>query len=580
MAQNLNSLAQQYAEIVSNYLGVEVTIIDSNYIRIAGTGEMKSKIGSKIPDYFISSHVIKFGESKVVYFNDENTICIRCPQKCSCEEKGFISVPLIDNGRILGAISLICFDNDQMKLLLSKQDNILKLISSIGELLILKTKEEEYINKLELSSNQLNSIFSSINDGLILLDNGGYINNCSNSLLKNLEISKEDIIGKKFGDITNYDMKTDQIETDIEFSEIKFKNSNRTFEISSSPFIINGKFGGAVIVLVEDSKINPLIYRKIHDNRQITFDNIMGQSAKLKDAINMAKRASKVNANLLIIGESGTGKELFARSVHNHGPKNEGPFIAVNCAAIPEALLESELFGYEGGAFTGARKTGKPGKFELANGGTIFLDEIGDMPLLLQVKLLRVIQENEIERIGGTSPIKINGRVIASTNKDLMEMVNNKEFREDLYYRLNVIQLKIPPLRERKDDIPLLIDYFMNKYRVQMGIDKKAISDQAMDLLCNYEWKGNIRELQNTIEYICCICSGTEVTFDDIKEKLQINIKVEDIAGVMPICSLEKKEIMKALETFGNTTEGKINASKTLGISKSTLYRKLKEYNI
>ncbi len=580
MTQIINSLAQRYAEIISNSLGAEVTIIDSNNTRIAGTGEFKSKVGSKIPDFFVSSQVIKSGKSQAVFFNEGNIMCERCPQKCSFQEKGFICVPLIDNDRILGAISIICFDNEQIKLLMSKQENILSLISSIGELLILKTKEEEYINKLELSENQLNSIFSSINDGLLLLDSDGNINNCSNSISKSLGVSKEQLIGKRFKELTDYDVNINRLENDIEFSEIKFKGKNKTFEFSSSPFIINGKFGGSVIVLVEDSKINPLIYRKIHDSRQITFDNIMGQSSKLKDTINLAKKASKVDANLLIIGESGTGKELFARSIHNHGLKNKAPFISVNCAAIPDALLESELFGYEGGAFTGARKTGKPGKFELANGGTIFLDEIGDMPLHLQVKLLRVIQENEIERIGGTYPIKINARVIAATNKDLKELVNNKQFREDLYYRLNVIQLKIPPLRERKEDIPLLIDYFMNKYCDHMEIHKKTISKQAMNLLCNYEWKGNIRELQNTIEYICCICSGQEVACDDITEKLQVNTNVEESEGIMPINSLERKEIIKALETFGYTTEGKLNAAKTLGMSKSTLYRKLKEYKI
>lgn len=580
MVQKINNMAQQYAEIVSNSLGVDVTIIDSNYMRIAGTGELKSKIGSKIPDYFISSHVIKTGKSQIAYFNEENSICKKCPEKCSNQEKGFICVPLIDNRKILGAISIVCFDDEQMKLLLTKQENVLKLISSIGELLVLKTKEEEFINKLELSNKQLTAIFTSINDGLILLDSNGCINNCSNSILKKLGLSKEDIIGKKFEDVVDNETNIKQTENDLEFREVRFKGKSNTFQISSSPFNIDGKFGGSVIVLVEDSKFNPLIYRKIHDNQHITFDNIIGGSKKLKDTINMAKKASKVNANLLIVGESGTGKELFARSIHNYGQKSQAPFISVNCGAIPDALLESELFGYEGGAFTGAKKTGKPGKFELANGGTIFLDEIGDMPLHLQVKLLRVLQENEVERIGGTTPIKINARVIAATNKDLKELVRNKEFRADLYYRINVIEFRIPPLRERREDIPLLVDYFMGKCCEQLGIQKKTISRETMKLLNNYDWKGNIRELENTIEYSCCICTGSEVTALDVKEKLQMSGSVEDTEEVTPIELMERKEIIKALDRFGYTTEGKLKAAKTLGIGKTTLYRKLKEYNI
>lgn len=580
MTDIIKPLAQKYAEIISNSLGVEVTIIDENLTRIAGTGEFKSKVGEEIPDYFIASKVIKTGESQVVYFNEDNSICKKCPNNCTCMEKGFICVPLIDNNRILGSIGLICFDDKQMGFLISNRENVLKLISSFGELMILKTKEEDYINKLELGSNQLNSIFSSISDGLILLDEKGSITNCSSSISDSIGISKEELIGMKLKGLIDGEFNIEQLKNNKEFREVKFKGKNKVFQFSSSPFIINDKFQGSVLVLVEDSKLNPIIYRKMHDSQQITFENIIGQSPRIKDSIRMGIRASQVDSNLLIVGESGTGKELFARSVHNYGIRSSGPFIAINCGAIPETLLESELFGYEGGAFTGSKKTGKPGKFEIANGGTIFLDEIGDMPLHLQVKLLRVLQESEIERVGGSGPIKINVRVIAATNKDLKELVENKQFREDLYYRLNVIQLKIPALRERKEDIPLLIDYFMDKYCGKLNIDKKIIDKDAMKLLCNYEWKGNIRELQNTIEYICCICMGDVVLSSDIREKLQITTYQEEETGVIPINILEKKEIVKALEKYGNTTEGKIQAAKTLGMSKSTLYRKLKEYDI
>lgn len=572
--------AQKYAEIISNSFGVEVTIIDNNFTRIAGTGEFKLKVGEKIPDYFITSKVIKTGQNQVIYFNEDNTICEQCSQKCTCKEKGFICVALTDKEEILGAIGLICYDDEAIQLLIAKKENILNLISSIGELLVLKTKEEEYINKLELNNYQFESIFSSIEEGLIITNDNGVIINCSNSVAKILGISKNSIIGQTFGKLSDSDLSNYSFYNNIEYSEIKFKRKNKLFQFSSSPIMVNSKFCGSVIMLFEDSKINPLIYKKINDSQKITFENIIGKSIEITNAINMAMRASKVDSNLLIIGESGTGKELFARSVHNNGSRSKAPFISINCGAIPEALLESELFGYEGGAFTGASKSGKPGKFELANNGTIFLDEIGDMPLHLQVKLLRVIQENEIERIGSTTSIKINARLITATNKNLEELVDSKQFREDLYYRINVVQLRIPPLRERKDDIPLLVDHFMTNYCDKIGISKKTISKEAMDILCNYEWKGNIRELQNTIEYVCYICPENEVTEIDLGEKLKIDSKYRNDSEFNKMDSLERIEIIKALEKYGYTTEGKLQAAKSIGISRSTLYRKLKEYNI
>ncbi|MCQ4924361.1 sigma 54-interacting transcriptional regulator [Tissierella carlieri] len=313
---------------------------------------------------------------------------------------------------------------------------------------------------------------------------------------------------------------------------------------------------------------------------------MIGESQEFTDIIEMSKKAANFTSNVLILGESGTGKELFARSIHNYNKPISTPFIAINCAAIPESLLESELFGYEEGAFTGAKQTGKPGKFELANGGTIFLDEIGDMPLHLQAKILRVLQDRTIERIGGINPIPINVRVIAATNKNLMKMVENKEFREDLYYRLNVFNITIPSLRERPGDIPLLIDYFLDMYCNKFGVAKKGIEAGAMAILINHQWKGNIRELQNTIEYLCCICEDDIIEVENVRSKIPLNdytemvIKEDEIIEIIPIDELEKREIKKALDKYGHTTVGKLQAAQALNIGKSTLYRKLKEYNI
>jgi transcriptional regulator with PAS, ATPase and Fis domain len=416
----------------------------------------------------------------------------------------------------------------------------------------------------------------------MLIDNKGTILNVSQSILKLTGNTPKDFLGMNIKDIIedNIDIEEFSTSSNIEFKEVTFKSGSESFQCSFSPVKINGRFEGAVLVLVVDVKLNPLIYKKVHANQHITFSNIIGESRIIKDTINVAIKTSKVKSNLLITGESGTGKELFARAIHNCMSDGSAPFIAVNCAAIPESLLESELFGYESGSFTGARKVGKPGKFELANGGTFFMDEIGDMPLHLQAKLLRVLQENEVERIGGTHPIHINVRVIAATNRNLEHMVSSKLFREDLYYRLNVINLRLPSLRERQSDIPLLIDYFMNLYCTKMGVPKKSLDEEAIGALYNHEWKGNVRELQNIIEYACCICPGKVVSYCDIKEKIKPSGKIEIPADISSINLLEKNEIVKALKKYGNTTKGKILAANALSISRASLYRKLKQYNI
>lgn len=586
--ESLQIFAQQCAEAIANSLDVEVTIVDGGKTRIAGTGKYKIEVGNKIPEYYVLANVIETGKSYVVDNARDNTVCKTCNKKDTCDEKGYISVPIADDNKTYGAIGLLCINEKQLNILLNKKESLFKFLKSMGDLLVSKIKEEEYVRQLKLNNRQLNTIFSSINDGLLLLNDSGMIVNCSDSIYPLTKISKEKILGKKIEEVfenidIEYLKKNNQ---NSQFIEVKLKGKKDVFVSLLSDIRINNVFKGTVIVLMEDEKINPLIYKKIHDQQIFTFDDMVGECYEFRKTVEMAKRLSEVDSNILINGESGTGKELFARAIHNHRFGINSPFIAVNCAAIPESLLESELFGYEKGAFTGAKQTGKLGKFELANGGTIFLDEIGDMPLHLQVKLLRVLQERVIERIGGTYPIPINVRVIAATNKNLEKMVEKKEFRQDLYYRLNVLHLNLPSLKQRKSDIPLLIDYFMDKYCSKLDILKKRIENNALNMLVTYEWKGNIRELQNTIEYLCCISTNQLITLNDVRGKIRSYeedrqyTKDKEIIEITPIKNLEKIEIEKALNIFGHTTEGKLKAAKALGIGKSTLYRKLKEYNI
>jgi len=315
--------------------------------------------------------------------------------------------------------------------------------------------------------------------------------------------------------------------------------------------------------------------------KRYSLHNLIGISDKMQEVFKTVLKAARTGATILLIGESGTGKELIAKAIHYESDRSKGPFIAINCAAIPENLLEAELFGYEKGAFTGALVS-KPGKFELANGGTIFLDEIGDLPLSLQAKLLRVIQDKTFYRIGGTKPIKVDIRIIAATNKDLEKMVKNGSFREDLYFRLNVIPIYLPPLRERREDIPLLIDYFLKKFNKEY---KKniTINKSAMEKLINYSWPGNVRELENTIERLVILAEKEEITLNDlpfyIKQDNGSKIIGVNLKNSLPnqIELIEKKAIEEALKACNyNQTK----AAKMLGLTKRQINYKIKKYGL
>ncbi|WP_081413376.1 sigma-54 interaction domain-containing protein [Aneurinibacillus terranovensis] len=317
-----------------------------------------------------------------------------------------------------------------------------------------------------------------------------------------------------------------------------------------------------------------------------SFDTILGNSKELEHVKTLARRVAKNDTTILLKGESGTGKELFAHAIHRDSSRSFGPLIKVNCSAIPESLFESELFGYKEGAFTGAKKSGKKGKFASAHNGTLFLDEISEMPLMMQAKLLRVLQEKEIEPIGSETPEPVDVRIIAATNKDLKTLVDEGKFRHDLYYRLNVVMLEIPPLRERVADIPLLISYFLKKLEKETGIPVEGIDREAEELLVAYSWPGNIRELRNVLERALYVKNGSMIRKHDLphsitesrvdsepfehryKHQLTLKYAVEQV---------EEEMIRRALkEERGN----KLAAARRLGISKSTLYEKIARYEI
>ncbi|TET65207.1 sigma-54-dependent Fis family transcriptional regulator [Candidatus Aerophobetes bacterium] len=307
--------------------------------------------------------------------------------------------------------------------------------------------------------------------------------------------------------------------------------------------------------------------------------NIIGKSDKIRPVLELIRTVAPSNCTVLIRGETGTGKEMVAEAIHYCGPRRSQPFIAINCAAIPEALMESELFGYEKGAFTDAT-TAKPGKFELASGGTLFMDEIGDMSLALQSKILRVIENRSFERLGGTKSVKVNPRLIAATNKNLEELIAKESFREDLYYRLDVVSIHLPPLRERKEDIPLLVNHFLKKYNKTGSKVVKGVSSRALELLVDYDWPGNVRELENVIERAIVLRQDEML----LARSISLQAGEKSLPSKIPFSSThaslaetEKELIQKVLRTSQwNQTE----AAKLLGVHRNTLRRKIRHFNI
>jgi transcriptional regulator with PAS, ATPase and Fis domain len=331
----------------------------------------------------------------------------------------------------------------------------------------------------------------------------------------------------------------------------------------------------------ETHKLNP---------HYLTFDDILYKSKSMEKTIKLSKKVADSSSPITITGESGTGKEMFAKAIHFTSKRKNNPFIPINCSAIPDSLMESILFGYEDGAFTGAKKGGMIGQFELAHNGTVFLDEIGDMNLNMQVKLLRVLETKMIQRIGSSNFINVNYRLITATNKELHEQVRGGSFRKDLFYRIGTIPIRIPSLRERKEDINLLAYYFLNKYK-NINNYIEDISDSVLELLTEYIWEGNVRELEHVIEYSCNTCESKIIEVKDLPSRFWSAHRAETKHGtdlnnlqennyITNISELEKNEIIKALAYFGNTQNDLVAAANALGISLSTLYRKINKYDL
>lgn len=442
----------------------------------------------------------------------------------------------------------------------------------------------------------LETVLEMTYDGIVVVDKDGYIKMISKVYADFIGVDKEEVVDKHVTEVIENTRIHIVAKTGIRESVVFQKLRGRYIIANRIPIIKDGEIYGAVGKILFrnlksfnafSSKINK-IQKEIKQYKAgvsdgnsaiYTFENIIGVSDEIEKTKNIGKKAAMTTSNVLLMGESGTGKELFAHAIHKSSDRAYGNFIRVNCAAIPSELLESELFGYEKGSFTGANREGKIGKFELADNGTIFLDEIGDMPLSMQVKLLRTIQEKEVERIGSGVTKKIDVRIIAATNRDLKKMVEEKKFRQDLYYRLNVVTIKVPPLRERKEDIQILICFLLEKLSRKINKKIKGITKEAIEYMKNYTWEGNVRQLENVIEMAMNIVN--------YGEKIGIEHLPKEITGRKILCGTQKLEDIvnqaekdAILNTLIMCKGNKSKAAKLLQISRTTLYEKMNKHNI
>lgn len=452
-----------------------------------------------------------------------------------------------------------------------------------------------------IRSELIQALLDSPYEGLIIVDRNGIIRYFSKSSEEVFGIRQEEAIGKHVKEVVKFSKLHIVAKTGkAQFGDVvKVGGFERV--VARFPLIKDGKVIGAAgkSILYSPQKLESLylkiktLERKIElykDNlsnllmAKYSFEDIIGNSPPINEAKKLALKAAQTSSPVLIVGETGTGKELFAHAIHNASNRRNFPFIKINCPAIPKELFESELFGYEDGAFTGAKKGGKLGKFELAHGGTIFLDEITELPLMVQSKLLRILQEKELDKLGGREPVKVDFRLIAATNKDLEEKVDRGEFKKDLYYRLNVVNLKLPPLRNIQEDIPLIANYLMAKICNQLKRKEKVFSNETIKIFKEYNWPGNIRELENVIETLVNVCEEDVILPEHLpSEMVKSTITRQD--GKIKIPSVlekvrketEKETIIKVLNYCKNN---KIKAARLLGIHRSHLYYLMKKHGI
>lgn len=591
----------KYTETIASVLDIDIEIIDDRLMRISGSGIYKSKIDeSVVTEGYIYNKVIITGEQATVLEICDSDVCLECDHYETCLNKVIIAVPIKHNNKTIGVIGAISTDVEKKKEIKKKLGIYTTFINHMSDLISMKIEEFEVSKNSDKMILTLREILDHVEKGVVILDSNSKITYINNIALKKFGIQT---------DVLNKEISIKVLETFSNGKElVEFKIGKDTFNITSKKINVYPYVREFDRILVFDKTYIAKPGTEINSGWGFkNIDSIIGSSEAIKKVKQRTKRLAKSNSTVLITGESGTGKELIAKAIHAESDRWNKPFIAINCAAIPENLLESELFGYSKGAFSGASSSGKIGKFELANEGVIFLDEIGDLPMHLQAKLLRVLQERKFAKIGSNKLIDLDIRVITATNKNLLSLINEGEFREDLYYRINVIPINLPPLRDRKEDIKDMLMMFISKYSVELDKRMQEIKEPVLDMLMNYNWPGNVRELENAVEYMMNLVDDEGIIYKDmlpvdilnyyreeidpingtVESGVPVSVEnyvdevsadsLEDEDNILTIRELELLYINKLLDKYGRDTKTKKLLAKKLGIGLATLYRKLED---
>lgn len=568
---------QFFLNASSLLLKLDMQIFDSDRqcVAAAGSEHIIQSVGKYVrEDGIVAQRYLK-GEHRIHINNPgQNEACKGCAayQKNRCLYKSAFFAPIKLDGEVVGIIGISSNQLDNPTKGIEKQ--AFDFLEALALLISDRLVENLHYKKVQTYSNFLKTAISNIQRGIILLNAENRIVTVNYYISRRFGLSAEELTLQPIAALMP-NLDDDQLirmRGEGKTHELTWKNEIFLAEVI--PVYTGQEYVGTILIMDDIHDTYHMAYQITENVGEFAFSDILGKDPDFLAFKEKVHSVSKYDSTILLTGETGTGKELFARAIHAASRRRDGPFVVVNCGAIPESLIESELFGYERGAFTGANTSGKYGKFYLANQGTLFLDELENTPLYMQQKLLRAIENSEIERVGGTKPIPVDVRIIAATNTDLNEMVKNGTFRRDLYHRINVIPFHIPPLRERGMDVFVIADHFINKFNLKYGRHIQGLSQQTIQAFQRYGWEGNVRELQNTIEYAVNMCTGAQIGFNDLPYALREE-RHSMLGGTLK--DMELSYIRRALDHYGWDQNGKERACRHLGISRATLYRKIKE---
>ena len=577
---------QHMADAISSVLGFETMILDDQLQIVAGTGRYTELCGSFeseafVPEEYLYKYILRVGGAYVV---DDTKDPLYGPEELETYgETGEICCAIPGKIGNVGIIALVSFDDEQRERLIANRSHICDYLSDMAMLLSSYLSQSENLAGLHLQRQMLNDIINSSPYCIVAFTSDGYITEYNkNASIYIRDISRlPGILGRHIDTVWKGALSFFEANSEgFDNREVVF-NDGAAKLIMSMKSIMQGKEVDRFILFFNDLSQAKERAQEILQRREYVLDRIYGSSPQIMELKRSVSKISDSNSTVLITGESGTGKELFAHAIHDLSSRSHGPFVTINCGAIAESLIESELFGYEGGAFTGASKKGHVGKFEAAKGGTVFIDEVGELPPAMQTRLLGILQRKQLERVGGVHTIDVDIRIIAATNRDLTKMIAQGTFREDLYYRLNVIPLDVPPLRERSGDVPVLAHQFLKKYAGQMNKNVNTFSDEALTAMISHDWPGNVRELENAVEYSINFCRSGVITRDDLPPSLRsvapspfliqthrhLKSNVEDY---------ENNLLLQGLKEVNEGHITKEELAEQLGISRASLYRKLK----